>query len=156
MFRLDEEANEQFKLAAPLITFFGLPEKEQLAVLPVLNEKRKYDFIEGDLITSNALKILMCGYEACLNAIAISLMIMLDESGNENIENLASIVEQLLETTRKILEGNFEAMDNASSLGTLEWDNLRQFSSAIQRELKIELEVNTKIMKSCVEYWLHP
>lgn len=146
---------QQFKLAAPLITFFGLPEKEQLVVLPVLNEERKYDFIKGDLITSNALEILMCGYEACLNTIAISLMIMLDESGNENIKNLATIVEQLLETTRKILEGNFEAISNASSLGDIEWDNLRQFSSTIQRELKIELEVNTKIMKICVEYWLH-
>lgn len=150
MFRLDEEANQQFKLAAPLITFFGLPEKDQLAVLPVLNEKRKYDFREGDLITSNALEILMCGYEVYLNAIVIRLLIMLDESGNENIENLAAIVEQLLETTRKILDGN------ASSLATLEWDRLRQFSLVIQRELKIELEVNTKIMKSCVEYWLHP
>jgi hypothetical protein len=156
VFRLGQEANQQFELAAPIIIFFGLTEKEQLAVIPVLNEKKKYDFPQGDLITSNALEILISGYQVYLNVILLNLITMLDESDNENIKNLVGLVEQLLETTRKILEGNFEPIGNASSLGAFEWDNLRQFSSAVQRELKIQLEVNTKIMKSCVEYWLHP
>jgi hypothetical protein len=155
MLQLGEEMNQQLETTAPLIAFFCLPEKEQIAVLPML-EERKYDFPEGDLITSNALEILVSGYKACLNSILLQLMIMQDESDNENIEDLADLVEGLLKTTHRILEEHFEVIGNASNLGASEWRNLRQLSSALQRKLEVQLVVNTKIMKNCVEYWLHP
>lgn len=48
-------------------SFLGPSGKEQIAVLPIL-EERKYDFPDGDLITSNPLEILVSGYKACLNS----------------------------------------------------------------------------------------
>jgi hypothetical protein len=153
--QLNEEVNQQLEVAVPLIVFFGLPEKEQIAILPVLKE-RKYDFPDGDLITSNALEVLVSGYKACLNSISIRLMIMQDESDNKNIEGLVDLVEKLLETTHKILEEPFEVLDDANHLGTFEWESLRQLSSTVQRKLEIQLVVNTEIVKNCVKSWLHP
>lgn len=155
MLRLSDEVNQQLEVTAPLITFFGMPEKEQIAVLPVL-EERKYDFPEGDLITSNALEVLMSGYKACLNPLLIRLMIVQDESGNRNIEDLVDLVERLLEITHKIEAEHFEVIDDANSFETAEWKSLRQLSSAVQRKLEIQLVVNTRIVENCVEYWLHP
>jgi hypothetical protein len=153
--QLNDEVNQQLEVTAPLIAFFSMPEQEQMAILPNL-EERKYDFPEGDLISSNALEILMSGYKACLNSILLQLTIMQDGSGNESIEDLADLVEELLETTHRILEEHFEVIGNASSLGASEWQSLRQLSSAVQRKLEIQPVVNTKIMKNCVDYWLHP
>lgn len=155
MLQLSEEVNQQLEVTAPLVVFFGLPEKEQIAVLPML-EERKYDFPEGDLITSNALEVLVNGYKACLNSILIRLTIVQDELGNKSIEDLVGLVEKLLKITHKIVEEHFEAIDNAKSFGTVEWRSLRQLSSAVQRKLEIQLVVNTKVVKNCVEYWLHP
>lgn len=154
MLQLSEEVNQQLEVAAPLIVFFGLSAKEQIAVLPVL-EERKYGFPEGDLITSNALEVLMSGYAACLNSVLIRLMIMQDESVNRSIEDLVDLVEKLLEITHRIEAEHFEVIGNAKSFGTTEWKSLRQLSSAVQRKLEIQLVVNTRIVKNCVEYWLH-
>ncbi|MBD2018651.1 hypothetical protein H6F43_00435 [Leptolyngbya sp. FACHB-36] len=151
---MSDEVNQQLEVTAPLIAFFGTPEKEQIAILPVL-EERKYDFPEGDLITSNALEILVNGYKACLNSILIRLMTIQDESVSKSIKDLVDLVERLLETTRKILEEHFEVIGNANSLGASEWESLRQLSLTAQRKLEIQLVVNTKTMKDCVEYWLH-
>jgi hypothetical protein len=153
--QLSEEVNQQLEVTAPLIVFFGLPEKEQIALLPMLGEK-KYDFPEGDLITSDAFEILMSGYKAGLNSILIRLMIMQDELGNRSIEDLIDLVERLLEIIHNIVEEHFEEIDNANSSETAEWKNLRQLSSAVQQKLAIQLVVNAKIMENCVEYWLHP
>jgi ornithine carbamoyltransferase len=71
-------------------------------------------------------------------------------------ENLVDLVEQLVSITHKITEEPFEITDNADIVRTLEWKSLRQFSSAIQRKLEIQLTVNTEIVKNCVEHWLHP
>lgn len=155
MLQWSEEVNQQLEVIAPLIVFFGLPEEEQIAILPVL-EERKYDFPEGDSITSDALEVLVSGYKACLNSISIRLMIMQDESGNKSIEDLVDLVEKLLEITHKIEEEHFKVIDNVNSVGTVEWKSLRQLSSAVQRKLEIQLVVNTRIVKNCVEYWLHP
>jgi hypothetical protein len=152
---LNEEVNQQLEVAIPFIVFFGLPEKEQIAILPVLQEE-KYDFPDGDLITSNALEVLVSGYKACLNSISIRLMIMQDESDNKNIEDLVNLVEKLQETTHKILEEHVEVLDDSSCLGAFEWKSLRQLSSAVQRKLEIQLVVNTEIVKNCVSSWLHP
>ncbi len=155
MLQLSEDINQQLEVIAPLIVFFWLPEKEQIAVLPVL-EERKYDFPEGDLITSNALEVLVSAYKVCLNSISIQLMIMQDESENKSIENLADLVEKLLEIAHGIAEENFEVIDIKNSIGSIEWKNLRQLSFTVQRKLEIQLVVNTKIVEICVEYWLHP
>lgn len=156
MLELSEAVSQQLEIAAPLVSFFGLPEKKLMSFLPMLEEERKYDFPDGDLVTSNALEVLVSGYKACLNSVLIRFMVILDESNNENIEHLASLVEQLLETTHRILEKQFEDIDNTKSLRASEWDSLRQLSLSLQQELNIHSEINTRIMKMCVEYWLHP
>lgn len=155
MLRFNEEVDQQLKATAPLIVFFGLPEKEQIAVLPVLEES-KYDFPEGDLKTSSALEVLVSSYKACLNSILIRLMIMQDELGNRSVEDLVDLIERLLEITHKIVEEHFEVINNADSLKAAEWKSLRQLSSAVQQKLDIQLVINIKIMENCVEYWLHP
>ncbi len=155
MFRFSEEIDQQLEMTAPLIVFFGLPEKEQIEVLPVLEES-KYDFPEEDLITSSALEVLVNAYKAYLNSISIRLMIMQDESGNKSVEDLVDLVERLLEITHKIVEEHCGVIGNVDSLGAAEWKSLRQLSSAVQRKLDIQLVVNTKIIENCVEYWLHP
>nr|WP_290227696.1 hypothetical protein [Trichocoleus desertorum] len=156
MFRLSEEVKQQLEAVAPLITFFGLPRKKQIAVLPKLEEKRKYDFPDGDLITSNALEVLLNSYGSCLNSILMSLMIMLDELRNEDVKYLADLVEHLLETISEILEKQFETMDSARSSGTSEWDTLRLLSLEFQQATNIHSEINKNIIKTCLEYWLHP
>jgi hypothetical protein len=153
--QLSEEVNQKLKVAAPLIIFFGMSKKEQIMVLPVL-EERKYGFPDGDLVTSNTLEILLNGYQANLNSISIRLMSMQDESSDENIKDLADLVEQLLELINRILEEDFEVIDNANNLEDFEWVSLCQLSLAIQRKLEIEMTVNKKMIENCVEYWLHP
>ena len=153
--QLSEEVNQTLEVTAPLIVFFGLPAKEQIAALPAL-EERKYDFPDGDLITSSALEVLASGYNARLNSILIRLMIMQDESGNRSIEDLVDLVERLLAITHEITEKPFEVINNADSLETAEWESLRQLSSAVQRKLDIQLVGSTETVKNCVEYWLHP
>jgi hypothetical protein len=161
--QLSEEVNQNLEVTAPLIAFFGMPEKDQIAVLPVL-EERKYDFPDGDWITSNALEVLVYAYQARLNSISIRLMIIQDmqnESGNKSNrdsvdENLVDLVDKLLSITHKITDEYFEVVGNADIFRTVEWNSLRQLSSAVQRKLEIQLVVDTEIVKDCVEYWLHP
>lgn len=153
---IEFEVNQQLEVADPLIIFFALPKKNQIVVLPILEEERKYDFPDGDLVTSNALEVLISGYKACLNSILIHLMVRLNESGDENLEDLAGLVEQLLEATRRILEEQFATIGNATSLDASEWNSLRQLSLSFQQEVNIQLDLNTKMMKNCIEYWLHP
>lgn len=154
MFRLSEEAKQKLEVAETLITFFGLSEKDKKVVMPVLYEENKYDFPDGDLVTSNVLEILMNGYIACLNSLLIDLMVIPDESDNESIQDLVNLIEKLLKITHKILDKHFD-ISNISSFGCSDWDNLCQFSLMLQQSLKICLDVNTKMMKRCVEYWLH-
>ncbi|MEM7712539.1 MAG: hypothetical protein AAF349_03005, partial [Cyanobacteria bacterium P01_A01_bin.68] len=71
---------------AVIIVFFGLPEKQQIEILPVLGEEKKYDFPGGDLITDNALEILVNDYNASLN----SILIRLDEPIDDGINNKAT------------------------------------------------------------------
>jgi hypothetical protein len=152
--RFSEEAKQKVEVTETLITFFGLSQKEQKVVIPVLHEQSKYDFPDGDLVTSNILEILINGYIACLNSILIDLMIIPDDLDNKSVQDLVDLIEQLLQITHKILDQHFD-ISNASSFGGSDWDNLRQFSLILQQSLKICLEVNTKTMRRCVEYWLH-
>ena len=154
MFQLNEVANNKLKALAPIIVFFGMSKNEQMIILPIL-EERKYDFPEGDLVTSNTLEILMNGCRADLNFILIRLMIIQDGSGNENIKDIANLIEQFLELIDRILEENFEIVDDINKLGDFEWVILRQLSLAIQRKLEIEMVVNTKTINNYVEYWTH-
>jgi hypothetical protein len=156
--QLSEEVNQKLEVIAPLIVFFGMPEKEQMAVLPVL-EERKYDLLDGDWITSNALDILVFAYDIRLKSIPIWLMTiqhMQDQSGNKSIKDLVDLVDELSSITYKITEEYLDVISNADIFRSVEWDSLRQLSSAVQRKLEIQLVINTEIMKNCVGYWLHP
>jgi hypothetical protein len=156
--QLNEEVNQKLGVIAPLIVFFGMPEKEQMAVLPVL-EERKYDFLDGDWITSNALDVLVFAYDIRLNSIPLWLMTiqhMQDESGNKSIRDLVDLVDELRSIIYIITEEYLDVISNADIFRSVEWKSLRQFSSAVQRILEIQLVINTEIMKNCVEYWLHP
>jgi hypothetical protein len=160
--QLGEEVNQKLEVTAPLIAFFGMPVKEQITVLPVL-EERLYDFPDGDWITSNALEVLVHAYNARLNSISIrftTIQHMQDELGNKSIKNLVDedlvdLVDQLVSITHKITEEPFEVIDNADIVRTIEWKSLHQLSSTVQRRLEIQLIVNTETVKNCVEHWLH-
>jgi hypothetical protein len=148
------EIDQQLEITAPLIVFFGLPEKEQLAVLPFL-EERKYDFPDGDLVTSNALEILINAYKACLNSISIRLVSKEDQAANQSPGDLADLIDRLLETAYPLSE-DFETSSDASCLRVDEWSNLRRLSLVAQQQLNIQLAIiNMETMRNCVEYWLH-
>ncbi|AFY55487.1 hypothetical protein Riv7116_3006 [Rivularia sp. PCC 7116] len=51
----DNEVNNIIVSKSVIIVFFGLPEKRQVEILPMLEKEKKYDFPDGDLITDNAL-----------------------------------------------------------------------------------------------------
>jgi len=46
---LSHEARERLDLATPAICFFALTIKQQIEILPILNQEEKYDFPDGDL-----------------------------------------------------------------------------------------------------------
>jgi hypothetical protein len=156
--KLSEEINRELEEIAPLIVFFGLDEKEQIAVLPVL-EERKYGFPGGDWTTSDALEVLVYAYKVYLNSISIHFMTIQhiqDEPDNKSVRDLDNLVDELLSITNKIVEEYFEVIDSVDIFKTFEWKSLRRISSAVQRKLEIQLLVNTEIVKNCVECWLHP
>ncbi len=153
--QLSEEVHQIIEVTAPLIVFFGLPAKEQIAVLPVLKEST-YDFPDGDLTTSSALEVLVSAYNARLNSILICLMTMQDDSGNGDIKDFVDLIERLLEITNEMIEESFEVIYNLDSLETAEWKRTRELSSAVQGKLDIQLVVSIKTVEKCVEYWLHP
>lgn len=144
-----EDINQTLEDTAPLIVFFGLSEKEQVSALPIL-EERKYNFPDGDLITNNALEILVSAYEAQSNSIVILLRILQDDSDNEIVGDLFELFEKLLDTTHEIVNKDIEEVNES------EWGSLRQLSLIIQKKLKIQLAINVEIVRNYVEYWLHP
>ncbi len=75
---------------AELLSFFSLPEKNQVDVLPVFKEERKYNFPEGDFTTANSLAVLFYAYDACLNSICISLL-CLSDNGFEEMEFISKL-----------------------------------------------------------------
>ena len=144
-----EDINQTLEDTAPLIVFFGLSEKEQVSALPIL-EERKYNFPAGDLITNNALEILVSAYEAQSNSIVILLRILQDGSDNEIVGDLFELFEKLLDTTHEIVNKDIEEVNES------EWGSLRQLSLIIQKKLKIQLAINVEIVRNYIEYWLHP
>lgn len=173
MLPLSEELNQQLALTAPLITFFGQPQSEQIALLPAL-EPRKYDFPEGDLLTSNALEVLVNAYQARLNSISIRLMIMQDQAGTSGsgsgdqgnrhidalVDSLADLVDRLLDIVHAILEQDwadrFEVIGTVNPLEMAEWESLRQLSFVLQQALAIPVVLNAELVQDCVDDWLHP
>jgi len=155
MVRLSKEVEQNLKRAMPLIVFFGLPHESQMLLLPTLQVERKYDFPDGDLITSNALEVLTNGYKACLNSLAIRLMVILEESGGADLEPLANLVDQLLATNCQISEEPFTAATYQDFSNAPEWENLRQLSLSLQRMLNIYLEIDQSTMEQAIDFWLH-
>jgi hypothetical protein len=74
---------------------------------------------------------------------------------NKSIRDLVGLVDKLRPITYKITEEYLDVISNTEIFRSVEWKSLRQLSSAVQRKLEIQLVVNTEIVKSCVEYWLH-
>ena len=91
----DDEINNVIASKAVIIVFFGLPEKQQIEILAVLGKEKKYDFPDGDLITDNALEILVNDYNASLN----SILIRLDEPIDDGINNKATELFQAFDTS---------------------------------------------------------
>ncbi|MBD1842016.1 hypothetical protein H6F89_01035 [Cyanobacteria bacterium FACHB-63] len=147
---------KRLNLATPAIAFFAVPANQQIELLPFLESKHKYDFPDGDLYTDNALEVLLAAYQACLNMLLNWLITMLDESENQELENLEILIENLFGAAQTISEYRFQEIGNVESLDTSEWCELRHFSEMLQQRLHIELEVNTAILSSFMDYWLHP
>ena len=155
MYNLSREVKECLNLMMPAIVFFALPTYQQIEILPVLERVKKFDFPEGDLLTDNTLEVLVTVYETCLNQLLIRLTTTLEQSKSQDIENLESLVEELLTRAHLIVEYRFEEIGNVYSLDSSEWVQLRQLSEVVQQQLQIELQVNTKIIRDFIDAWLH-
>ena len=152
MLILNEEVKNILASKAPLIIFFGLPEQQQIEFIPELNIERKYDFPDGDLITDNALGILVNDYNASLN----SILIRLDEPIDDKAKELFQSFNNLFSLTGFIDEKFGEDISNEIIFKLPEWNKLRKLSTIVRDTLNIRSEVNTNIMRSCIEYWQHP
>lgn len=149
-----QEVQEQFDRLVPVIAFFSLPVNQQIKVLPVLEKEQKYDFPDGDVVTSNALEVLIAAYHTGLNSFYIRLIIMLDECRNQELENLESLTETLL-TTAYTIEEHFEEIGNIESLEADMWNELQRLSQMLQQQLEIELEVDTTVLTNFIHAWIH-
>jgi len=152
---LSREVKERLDLAAPAIVFFALSTNSQINVLPALEKEQKYDFSQGDLLTDNALEVLITAYDDCLNNLLNWLIVMADESRSQDVEILNNLIEDLSNTAHTIVEYRFKAIGNVDSLKSPEWSKLRRLSQAVQQQLQIQLEVNTAAISSYIDYWLH-
>ena len=149
MLIFSKQVNDILASKAVIITFFALPE-EQIELIPVLEEK-KYDFPDGDLITNDALEILINDYNASLN----SIMLRLDEPDNDTMKTLFQVFEELFSVTNFLMNFYDDDIDNSTILKLPEWSKLRELSLVLQNTLNIHSEVNTDIIINCIEYWLH-
>jgi hypothetical protein len=153
--QLSKELHQLIDEVAPLIVFFSLSAQQQTKVLPILEKEEMYDFPDGDLWTSSALEVLAICYQTFMSAISLRLMLVLDEISDENTENLANVVDQLLNKLNKIVNwhrGNIFRDDN---LDSPEWGILRQFSQVVREELHIQLEVSKTMLRNHINYRLH-
>ena len=151
---LHEEIKQELILVAPLIIFFGLSADQQTVILPRLEQEDKYDFLDGDLITNNALEVLINGYNKHLNFISIRFIGIANEFVNENSQAIVDLIEKLLEFTHIILEG-FTEIEDDSNFKTPKWNSIRTLSLTLQQKTGIPVGVNKYIMRKCVEYWQH-
>ncbi|MGB6297458.1 MAG: hypothetical protein WBF90_14915 [Rivularia sp. (in: cyanobacteria)] len=151
MLILSEEVKDILVSKATLITFFGLPKEQQIQILPVLEEEKKYDFPDGDLITDDALEVLLNDYNASLN----SIILRLDEPDNDTSQILFQVIEELFCVTNFLIDRYDDNIDNLTIFKLPEWSKLRELSSIVQKMLNIHSEVNINILRSCIEYWLH-
>jgi len=155
MLILSEEVNDILASKASIIKFFGLSEKQQAELLPVLEEEKKYDFPDGDLTTDNALEILVNDYNASLNSILIRLDEPIYDGINHKVKELFQAFDTSFDLTGFIDKKITENISNESIFKLPEWSQLRELSLIVQKTLNIESEVNTNILKSYIEYWLH-
>ncbi|MDX2273140.1 MAG: hypothetical protein NW237_14485 [Cyanobacteriota bacterium] len=164
MLGLTEDSHPPWPMAEMLMIFFGLSAPAQQAMLPKLAIAQKFDFPEGDLLSANALEILLNSYKACLNTIAIHFLIQMDELEKQGQQDallleLTDIVDQTLyEISQR--EGSFaleeDAHQSTSSLDHPAWDPLRKWSLTLKNHLHLEREITPPMVKSCLTYWLHP
>ena len=151
----DDEVNNVIASKAVIIVFFGLPEKQQIEILPVLGEEKKYDFPDGDLITDNALEILVNDYNASLNSILIRLDEPIDDGINNKAKELFQAFDTSFDLTGFIDNKIAENISNESIFKLPEWSQLRELSLLIQTNFNIHSEVNKNILQNRIEYWLH-
>jgi len=151
----DDEVNNAIASKAVIIVFFGLPEKQQVEILPVLEKEKKYAFPDGDLTTDNALEILVNDYNASLNSILIRLNEPIDDGINYKAKKLFKAFDTSFDLTGFIDQKITEGISHESIFKLPEWSQLRELSSLIQTNLNIHSEINKNILKSRIEYWLH-
>lgn len=134
----DDEVNNIIASKAVVITFFGLPEKQQVKILPLLNKKQKYDFPDGDLITDNALEILINDYHASLNSILIRLDEPIDGKINDEATELYQVFDSLFSLTGFIDEKFGEDISNEIIFKLPGWSQIRELSLVIQKKINIQ------------------
>jgi hypothetical protein len=157
MIEISEELKRQTDDFAPLIIFFGWPANQQLENLPILEKETKYDFPDGDVVTNNALEVLLASYVTYHNSIHIKFIILLDESTDKDIQDLESLFSLLLSTSFEIAETSFDDnIENINILQSPEWEKLRQLSREVQRKLNIQSTVNSKILEDFTDARIHP
>ena len=153
---LKKAQNQQPTSRATVIAFFRLPEERQIEVLPVLDKEEKYDFPDGDLITDNALEVLVNDYNAFFNSILLRLDEPIDEGINDKYKEFYQVFDNLFGLTAFIDDKFHEDICNGNIFKLSEWNQLRKLSLVIQDKFNIHSEVNYNILKNRVDYWLHP
>ncbi|WP_414622039.1 hypothetical protein [Calothrix sp. CCY 0018] len=82
-------------------------------------------------------------------------MLRLDEPDNDTSKTLFQVFEELFSVTNFLINYYDEDIDNSTIPKLPEWSKLRELSLVVQKTLNNHSEVNTDIIRSCIEYWLH-
>jgi hypothetical protein len=128
----NRDFNKCLTNAEALINYFSLLSSQQIEVLPLLDEKRCYDFPDGDLKSDNALLILAIYYQSYLN----KLLLHLDDNLNPELENLMSEIYWVIDVMC-----NHQDFFDRDRLETDGWGLIRRLSLLLKQMLSIKSKV---------------
>ena len=142
--------------AEPIVAFFAMPAALQVEIIPSVEEK-KYDFPDGDLISSNALEILLCIYLSMLNSISLKMLVIQEEVVIEQgVQGTYGLLTLLCELTNLIFDDYFEILLCSDRLESIEWDTLRHLSSLLQQKSGLHTTTSRRTLEEMIESWVHP
>ena len=141
--------------AEPIVAFFAMPAALQVEIIPSV-EKKKYDFPDGDLISSNALEILLCIYLSVLSSISLEMLVIQEEVIEQSVQGTYGLLALLCELTNLIFDDYFEILLCTDCLESIEWDTLRHLSSLLQQKSGLHTTTSRRTLEEMIESWVHP
>ncbi|MEL6553647.1 MAG: hypothetical protein AAFQ63_09345 [Cyanobacteria bacterium J06621_11] len=148
----------------PLIAFFSLSKEEQLDILPILSEEKKYDFPDGDYLSSSALAILLNAYESsCLNSISLNLMWMIDTNDankKEQYRQVDALISELHSLVNQACNAEFDWNDSSIEVqahihNLPQVERIRELSNAVMTAIGVEVQLTKSIMQACIDSYIH-